>query len=292
MNRRLAVPLVAAGIAACCASPALRADDVYLHNGRMFDDVVAVVGEREVRIRIAGGELAIPRAQVLRVEQEGSALGEYLEREAALRRRPETPASAWLELARWARARGLGSAARQAALTAAELSPRLDGLAEILHPAGLVLDAELGRWIPYADSMRRRGFVEDRGEWVRPEELAVRQRREERDELARLELVRARAEARRAEVELARAIADGEEQEPELQPPAVYWPVWTVVPVPIVVPPHRPPQHPPHRPPAGPDPAPDPPEPPRRPRVPPRHDERNPDYGVPRVPGSLIPGRY
>jgi hypothetical protein len=36
-----------------------------------------------------------------------------------------------------------------------------------------VLDEELGRWVPYADAMRRRGFVLANGEWITREEYAA-----------------------------------------------------------------------------------------------------------------------
>ncbi|HLE84187.1 MAG TPA: hypothetical protein VJG13_07595, partial [Thermoanaerobaculia bacterium] len=129
--------LLLAGFTLLAALPA-GADDVYLANGQVFEDVVARRDGAVLRIRLPHGEMGIPVAWVARVEESETVLGEFLLRKAALT--PAAGAGDWLELARWARAEGFGEGAREAGLRAAALEPRLPGLAEILRPGGLVFD--------------------------------------------------------------------------------------------------------------------------------------------------------
>src|SRR5215218_2492533 len=126
------------------AVPAL-ADDVYLVNGRKFEGVIAETVDAQVRIQMQGGTLSLPSSQVLRVEQGDSSFAEYLRRKEALKKNPSARAADWLELARWAQVKQLDQATREAALTAAALDPKLDGLGPILRPYGYVLDSQLDR---------------------------------------------------------------------------------------------------------------------------------------------------
>jgi hypothetical protein len=176
------------------AVPAL-ADDVYLVNGRKFEGVIAETAGSQVRIRMQGGTLSLPKDQVLRVEAGDSNLAEFLRRKEALKKNPAAGAAEWLELARWARGKELDQATREAALAAATLDPRVPGLAPILRGYGYVLDPQLDRWVPYADSMRRRGFVLAGGQWLTHDELQAKQRAQE-EETARY--IAARQEAARA----------------------------------------------------------------------------------------------
>lgn len=183
------------------------ADTVYLANGRTFENVIAEVTDNEVKIRMPGGSLSLPRSHVQRVESSDSDFGEYLRRKEAIRR--GAMAADWLELARWAKAHGVEQGAREAALAAASLDPKLEGLPSLLRGHGYVLDEQLDRWIPYADSMRRRGFVMADGQWISREEQAVRQRTRD-EEMERRRAERAAAQAAQAtravrEVELALA---------------------------------------------------------------------------------------
>jgi hypothetical protein len=160
--------------------PAL-ADDVYLVNGRKFEGVIAETTDTQVRIRMQGGTLSLPREQVLRVDQGDSNLAEYLRRKDLLKKDPTTRAADWLLLSHWAHGRELDQAARESALAAATLDPKLEGLSPVLRSYGYVLDPQLDRWIPYADSMRRQGYVQMNGQWVSREEHAalVQQQEEE-----------------------------------------------------------------------------------------------------------------
>ena len=166
------------------AAPAL-ADDVYLVNGRKFEGVIAKTIDSQVRIQMQGGTLSLPSSQVLRVEQGDSSLAEYLRRKEALKKNPSTRAADWLALARWSQGKELDQATREAALAAAALDPKLAGLGPILRPYGYVFDSQIDRWVPYAESMRRRGFVQANGQWITREEYAARTRADEEENARR-----------------------------------------------------------------------------------------------------------
>jgi len=172
------------------------ADTVYLTNGRSFEGVIAEVGDTAVKIQMPGGSLSLPRSHVLRVEKADSAFAEYLVRKASLKR-DGAGAGEWLKLARWAKSEGLEQAAREAALAAADRDPGLEGLAPLLRSYGYVLDAQLERWVPYADAMRRQGLVQSNGQWISREEQTARLRAEQED-LARQHAERAATRAAQA----------------------------------------------------------------------------------------------
>lgn len=190
-----ALPLVA--LLAATAPPSARADDVYLTNGQVFEGVVTRRDGDTVRIRMSHGEMGLPVSWIDRIEKADSALAGYLERRDALE--PGGSAAEWLELAVWARERGLAEGAREAGLRAAALDPGLDGLAPILRAAGYTLDAESGRWLTEAQLMARRGYVREGDEWL-PRTVI-----EERARLARE--AQAEADRRAREDRLERAIA-------------------------------------------------------------------------------------
>jgi hypothetical protein len=181
MRIRRPSALLLLGLPLLGLSPALHADTVYLKNGRTFEGVLAEETDSQVRIRMAGGVLSLARNQVLKVEHSESDLGEYLRRKEALKRGADTGAADWLALARWAKTRGLDTSAREAALVAGEIDPKLDGLSPLLRGYHYVYDDQLGRWVSYEDSLRRRGFVQVNGVWISREEatLLARQRAEE-----------------------------------------------------------------------------------------------------------------
>ncbi len=161
------------------------ADDVYLINGRKFEGVIAEIIGSQVRIQMQGGTLSLPKSQVLRVDTGDSSLADFLNRKLELKKNPGARASDWLELARWAQARQLDQATRESALAASNLDPKLEGLAPILRGFGYVLDDQLDRWIPYAESMQRKGFVQSNGQWITREESAARVRAYEEESARR-----------------------------------------------------------------------------------------------------------
>lgn len=196
------------------AVPAL-ADDVYLVNGRKFEGVIAETVGSQVRIRMQGGVLSLPQEQILRVEAGDSNLAEYLRRKETLRKNPAARAADWLELARWTRGRELDQATRESALAAAALDPKLEGLGPILRGYGYVHDPQLDRWIPYADSMKRRGFVQAGGQWITREEYQAKLRVQEEETArrfaARQEVAREAREERLAalaELSMVRNLAE------------------------------------------------------------------------------------
>ncbi len=182
---------LAAGGAALAPRPAA-ADSVYLVNGQVFEGVIATVGAEAVEIRLPYGEIRLPRSRVARVERSGSAFEGYLRRKDALG--PGASARQWLDLALWARAEGFEDGVREAALRAAALQPRLDGLAPVMTSLGYVLDEETGRWISEDEHMRRRGYVRVAGEWVSPQALEAQARAAESERQRQLDAHRARHE--------------------------------------------------------------------------------------------------
>jgi len=161
------------------------ADNVYLANGRKFEDVMAETTDSHVRIHLQGGVLVLPKSQVLRVEAGDSNLGEYLRQKEALKKNPSARAADWVELARWAKSKQLDQATREAALAAAVLDPHAPGLAPILRGFGYVLDEQMDRWVRYEDAMRRKGFVQSNGQWITAEEYRVRARAQADEEARR-----------------------------------------------------------------------------------------------------------
>lgn len=204
-------------------TPPLRADDVHLTNGNTFEGVIATLDGDEVRIRLPHGEIALPASRVQRIDKHESALEDYLARERALFAR-EATAAEWLELARWARSRDLDHGARESALRAARLDPRLEGLADVLGDFGYLYEQELGRWLTYDESMERRGYVYYGGGWVHRSDLEERLRQLE-EEQARQRSARAEAQAQlaleaafeaRVQAEVAREVARAAVQHPGL----------------------------------------------------------------------------
>jgi hypothetical protein len=263
------------------------ADTVYLANGRSFEGVIAQESADEVKIQMPGGSLSLPRSHVLRVEKSESDFAEYMRRKAALRR--DAGAGEWVKLARWAKTQGLEQGVREAALVAADLDPHAEGLAPLLRGYGYVLDEQLDRWIPYADSMRRKGLVQWNGQWISHQEHEARLRAEreesERRNAERMAARTAQATQAAREAELALAEMALRERLAETSAPQgiplyggvpLYISPWYVPPIQTPRPCHHcgsnPPPH--QMPPPSP--------PPHR---------QGPSSTVTHVPGSLIPGR-
>src|SRR5436305_14370328 len=95
------------------------ADDVYLVNGRKFEGVIAETTDTQVRIRMQGGTLSLPKEQVLRVDQGDSNLAEYLRRKHLLKKNPTARPGGWLELSPSDHGRPPDPAPRDSALAAA-----------------------------------------------------------------------------------------------------------------------------------------------------------------------------
>jgi|GEM_PF-1706799 len=164
-------------LAVLTAGPAA-ADDVYLTNGRVFEDVVAEVQGDRVEIRMHHGLIRMPAEKVAQIIKEDSPLQTYLRRKAELEARPGGGAAEdWVDLARWVGDQGLATAFREAATTAARLDPRAEGLEPLMRRMGLLYDEAVDRWVTEGELMRRRGFVAYNGVWVTPEQRAEAERR-------------------------------------------------------------------------------------------------------------------
>lgn len=211
LARVLGIALTALCLAAF-ADPS-SADDVYLTNGRVFEDVVAKVSESSVTIRLPYGEMRLPKSRVLRIETGGSSLQTYLERKSALEAQASPKASDWLALARWSEANDLPHGLREAALMAALLEPDLDGLSPVMHRLDYRHEPDINRWVTLEESMRRRGFVEVDGQWISRQEYAELVRMAREDERERREAADSRALRDAAVLLLARAEADRQAQE-------------------------------------------------------------------------------
>jgi hypothetical protein len=276
MRTRFLFPLLSLVPLSMVAGPVL-ADDVYLVNGRKFEGVVTETTDTQVRITMQGGTLSLPLDHVLQVDKGDSSLQEYLRRKDALKKGGS--AREWLELSRWAQDKELQQAGREAALAAAKLDPDLSGLAPVLRGYGYVFDEQVGRWIPYAESMRRKGFVLSGGQWITREEhaanVAAWEAEEARRRSARLEAARAAREDRLALLAEMALVRDLVRQ--EQAPPTAGIPLfpYAYLGTPVYVAPGFP-RQPGHRPGHGGG---------------GRHHTPKPPQFL-RVPGSLIPGVY
>ncbi len=209
----------------CLVATPLVADDVFLKNGRTFEDVVAEIRDDQVHIRLAFGEMAFPVDAIDRIERSESSLVAFEQRRSALRSDPNTSASDWLELARDASQRGNRHGSREAALVAAAMDPHTPGLEPLMRDLDYVYEPELMRWLPFEESMRRRGFAFVDGQWLSPEQLVARSQ-------ARAEAARARdaqQESRLTRAVLAMAAAQlAREPEPQIVEPNPNW-AWPVM---------------------------------------------------------------
>ena len=223
------------------------ADDVHLTNGQVFEGVAARAEGEAVVVRLPGGSMRLPLAQVARIVPSVSRWEEYLAKREALARDPDAHAAAWLDLARWSQRQGLEQGYREAALRAGELEPTAAAVAPILRALGYSLDLELGRWLPYEEAMLRRGFVRVRGQWLSPAEAAERAR--ERRQLEAEESAARDRELSRQMVRAAETLLLAEAMERRQPPPqpvlygGLGWAGWPIVFVPAPpTAPHSPPR--------------------------------------------------
>jgi hypothetical protein len=202
MRRYLLAPLL------LLAAGALRADDVHLLNGKVFEGVIVVDRGATLDLTLPGGTISIAKSSVREIVASDSPYAEYLSRAAELRR-GEAQASRWVELARWAAENRMDTAAREAALTAATLDPSIPELAPVMRSLGYELDESAGLWLPLEEVMRNRGLVLVDGSWITREAASELRRQGEQEARAREteRIARAAAEIRlaAAEMELQRA---------------------------------------------------------------------------------------
>lgn len=174
MRARFSTILVYAIVACVAAASSLAADTVYLTNGRTLENVTTELTTTQIRIRMSGGEMRLPRSQVLRVEEIETSYERYLASLSALRDDPSTTPEGWLALARWALVNELEGEAEESAKIAAQLAPRLEGLAPLMRSLGFALDESSQSWLTREETMRRQGLVRHRGEWTTPARKVAR----------------------------------------------------------------------------------------------------------------------
>ncbi len=184
MRRGVALLLMLAPIVA-------HADVVVLKGGRRVSGVVAEKTSRAVVLEVGPGRMAIPLAQVERIETGQSALAEYRARAARL---AAGDANGWAELGQWARIAELLTQSREAFESALAIDP----MNASAH-AGLGHVLAGGAWLSEADAYRARGYVRFDGRWVTPSERE--DELQERAEHARDAAARRSAEARAREAE-------------------------------------------------------------------------------------------
>jgi tetratricopeptide (TPR) repeat protein len=165
---------------------ALAADTVFLKGGGKVSGRIVTRGETEVEVDVGAGTMKVSMANVDRIDEGSSALGEFQKRSAALR--PED-ADGWRELGRWARSQGLNTQARQAYEKVLAVAP---GDVEANEALGFVQVG--GRWVGEEESYRARGYVKFEGEWMTPAE----QQAIERERAANRDADRAQRESERA----------------------------------------------------------------------------------------------
>lgn len=132
-----------------------RADDVFLHNGNAFEGVIVVAeSDEQVRIRLAYGEMTLPRSWIARIDRERSPLAEYLDRRRTLHSRADIGVTDWIGLARWARGRELEHGYKEALLEASRIDPRYSALSPLLRGIGYVFEESTGLWVSAVELRR------------------------------------------------------------------------------------------------------------------------------------------
>ncbi|MGE0712479.1 MAG: hypothetical protein AB7N76_01370 [Planctomycetota bacterium] len=183
-------------LAACFFAVAIvgaaRADVVHLKDGRTIEGSVTREGDTLI-VRHKLGSAHVLAADVERIEETSDRWDE-LER---LRRQLQNgTADERYRFAVWAREHGFPADAKRAFLSVLRL--------DVDHPgarAALGYVQHDGRWITRDDEKRLRGLVEDKGEWVKPEEKAKREaERKAKAQAAREARLKAKEEAKLARV--------------------------------------------------------------------------------------------
>ena len=136
LHRALALLLVSLALVA-----GARADILHMKDGRQVEGKILSETSKKVRIRTRLGELEFPAADIERIERKKSPLEEFEERWAASK-----TAEDFFAVGKWADEAKMRKQARKAMKKAVELDPSHAGA---------------NTWL---------GFVEYKGEWMKPEE--------------------------------------------------------------------------------------------------------------------------
>lgn len=175
------------------------ADVVHLRDGRVLEGETEWTESGDLRIRLAQGELIVPKADVREVIERKTPAEELAQRRKQL---DPQDVDGVLALSAYARDHGLDGEARSLLLYAAALAPER---AEV--KAGLeALDFhfEQGRWVPPEEWYPQNGYVRWRGGWITAREAALHEAQRERRQ-ARTDLRDAEQAVRSTERERTRA---------------------------------------------------------------------------------------
>lgn len=163
------------------------ADEVVLRNGSVFNGVVREEGDRVV-IEMDFGSMSFKKIDVRSITKGLDPMTEYDQRLKAA-----TDIKGMVEVAAWARAKGLGSRSKDLYTKILTLDPDQADARKALG-----YEKVNGQWLEGDDLMVARGFVKVNGKWLTKEtaELLLQQQEAARSELERLALERRIADQR------------------------------------------------------------------------------------------------
>ncbi len=213
-NSRRTLALVALGVlgtASWLAGRSALADVIWLETGNKISGEIVEETETQVIVRTRFGvRHAIDREEIVKIERESDPREAFRKRFEAV---DSTDADGYVEVGRWAEEHGLKEQARKAYLKAIEIDPDHEAARAALGHRkyrGRWYDEEgykkaveglvrwNGKWVtPAEKAFYERGFTKnEKGEWVRPEDLARQQadRRQHRERRAGRSAGRSRKE--------------------------------------------------------------------------------------------------
>lgn len=191
------------------------ADVVLLKHGAKLEGRIVKRTESSVEIDIGAGSLTLPMSSVDRIEMGRAPLDDYEDRAAELGARDR---EGWLELARWASGKGLGTQSLEAYERVLEIDANDP---EANRALGRV--AVEGVWMTPEQAYRARGYVNFEGQWMTPaeQESILRSREAEATAMAQIQV----AEARASEAEARAKEAEAQSRRSTWGDP-LYWSGW------------------------------------------------------------------
>lgn len=188
-----------------CAIPMdARADRVHLVGGAVIEGNASRVGEK-VWVDVPSGQLSLPVASVVRIEESETDLERFEKRLAKLK---PNDVKGLLSLATFCREHDMRARERELLQKVLVIDPQQS---EARARLGYVKSAE-GHWITGDEARRAQGLVPYRGGWVTQAELAQIERRAEEARLMTLTREKAEIELETKKVELAQKRLEAEQQ--------------------------------------------------------------------------------
>jgi len=192
---------------------AASADEVVLKNGSAFSGIVREEGDRIV-VEMDFGTMSFKKVDVRTIVRGTDPITEF-----DARARKATDVKGMLDLAAWAREKGLGTRATDLYRKMLAIDPEQPDARKALGYEKLA-----GQWFEGDDLLMAKGFVKYRGRWY-PRDMAERLMRDEelaRQENERIELAKRVADQRHAE-ELARINQEQQRIDMEKQGLGYWW---------------------------------------------------------------------